>query len=244
MPLSKSFSRRYNRSKKSNALIKARNQILRHAAKKYASRLLLKRRLATEQELKYIDTIWSNETVQLASSWYCLTEPIVQDVEAQDSKIGLQVRLKSIQLRLSFTCAQAPNSFQPLRVRLTIFQWRPLNHSSGGGIPSSAQLYELATTPNKITSDFNWDRKDLTRTIMYDKIIKLTRDSNITWAHLIDLKVPLKYVKKTLNFTKDWAFTTVGNDQIYLTAVMYSDYSTDDDSVKMWGYARVFYSDS
>lgn len=134
-------------------------------------------------------------------------------------RIGDELELTGIHLRMSFINGQGANSYPTINWRVMVFQYKSQDNT-----PSGTELLTSATANAGVTygtfSARNIDYLSVYN-VLYDKAfqtggnngVALTADQNSKLNHYLEFRVPLKYCKRKIQYENS---TAVGVNDIYL----------------------------
>lgn len=174
----------------------------------------------TDEEVKeydqYIPQIFYFGTTAQAN---LTVRPMLNMAQAlgDNARVGDELKLKSIMLRMSFYNNYGAGSNPSNSARLIIFQY-----TANTQIPDMTQMFTGGTAVN-IFSHLNTDHKDIYH-LLYDRTFRTngafgaigTQSSPDTLSRNLVLKVPLKYAKKRIQYLNATVNTT---NQIYFAVL-------------------------
>lgn len=197
---------------------------------KKAVNQIVKKKLETIPEKKYLDEIYDSVAVSVACDNRDVTQPGVGD--GASNRQGLQIELQSISYRLTFTVSDTTNIF-----RFIIAQIFDDNIDYAADYPLSAILHQVPvntiTTIYQIDSPYAIIERQHSFKVLMDKHLMLSADTpQITLEGFIN-----KGFRKRLTYDTS---TDFGSNHIYCFIV--SD-STTVSHPEVYGHVRIRYTD-
>lgn len=193
------------------------------SVKDLATKKYVKEQIVKHQELKYYDETLS-DFIDYNGAVYCLTD-MAQGL-GDSQRVGDKISIKSMLIRGTLAEADLRNI-----IRIIIFQWYPVDSASA---PVPAQILQAIGTWG-IVSPYIHDTRNQFG-ILVDKMYNLNTSS--TPYRPFEIRVPLKYAKKSVNFNAAGLF---GSNHICALVITDSSASTHP-TVSF--YTRVYYTDS
>lgn len=193
------------------------------ATKQYVKKLVRK-----EVETKYYDdyTSWSGTAIDWTGSLVRLTT--IAQGTTDITRVGDKLTLRAVRIKLNFVAADATQC-----MRLIVFQWYP---NTTLVTPTTANILNVVGSPQGVNSMYIHDYDNQFK-VLYDRRIAMVLGQNNDYK-AISINVPLKFAKKTINFT---AASTAGSNHIYIMAISDSG-AVGHPSITM--YSRVWFDDA
>lgn len=197
---------RFQKSQLAKGMGPARKKMLGYKDKK-AVVGVVKRQLAKQAELKWFGGGWVDTAVGSGAGYQQQNMTLIGQGLADNQRIGDQIKLKSIHLNVRLKGPTTAVSPLGQSVRVMVFQFKAPSTTAAPIAPSVNQLLiaDVATGGRSALS-FRYVDYQRSYIMLFDRTYHIDdQATNVgtagNWLKLIKLRIPLKYCKRTIEFS-------------------------------------------